>query len=185
MALRLADAVEAMKGVIAAPKGNRPRQRCGKVMALAADFLVKALARDEERGIVAILMLMPENDQLTFAYPTHLARGNTLPVDRDSIAGRVVLSKQPVVENDVPNEPHKGFFERIPDQEGSVRPIQKMIAAPFVSAGGEVIGVVEISRTGSTPAAAGPDFSPQDGDNLGKCCRAFAPFIARTWTEMD
>ncbi len=177
MALRLADLIGEMKRVVADPV--QPRQRSERIMAMAADFLLRALARDLEKGAVAILMRLPDSDQLTFAYPFHLAHGNTLPVDRESIAGRVVLSKKPSVENDVPNEPHRDFFERIPDTEGAVRPIQRMIAAPLVTAEGEVIGVVEICRTGSTP----PDFSPQDAENLGKCCRAFTPYIARTWTE--
>lgn len=183
MALKLADIVKAMKEVVVAPEADLSGQQGKKILAMAADFLLRALARDLENGLVAILMVRPERDQLAFAYPFHLTRGNTLPVDRDSIAGRVVLTAKPLVENRVADEPHKDFFERIPDAAGTVRPIQKMIAAPLATADGQVIGVVEISRAGPTPGAAGPDFSARDAENLGTCCRAFAPFIARTWTS--
>ena len=182
MAVKLADVVAEMKKLVVAQSPEPPRQQSERILELAADFLLRALARDPENGLVSILKLVPEYNLLTFVYPRHLAHGNTVLVDRESIAGRVVLRREALVENDVPNEPHKDFFERIPDEQGSVRDIQKMIAAPLVTGDGRVIGVVEVSRTGASPAAAGPDFSPRDAKNLGKCCRAFSPFMARIWT---
>lgn len=181
MSLKLLDVVEEMKKLLQSAAGGPTDTVSERILEMAGDFLVKALVRDPEKGAVAILMLVPADEQLTFAFPRHLARGNTLPVDEDSFAGRVVLRGQVLVENRVPQEPHKDFFERIPDERGTVRSIQKMVAAPLV-VDGRAIGVVEVSRTGATPAEAGPDFTPRDGENLGKCCRAFAPFIARTWT---
>ncbi len=179
MALRLRDVIEEMKTVLRSDQ--TPEQQCARVLKLLAGFLVPALARDVDRGQAAVLMAIPGESQLTFAYPPHLARGNVLPIDRDSIAGRVVLGKRALIENQVPDEPHKDFFERIPARGQEVRPIQKMIAAPLLDAEGEPFGVIEVSRTGSTPAAAGADFTREDAKNLDQCCRAFAPFVARTW----
>ncbi len=177
MALKLADVVENMKRVLA----RDPSRDCsGEIMGLAADFLLKALARDLDKGRIAILKAVPDDERLTFAYPPHLARGNTLPIDRESIAGRVAILRESLAENNVPAEPHKDYFERIPDERGTVQTIQKMIAAPLV-VDGEAIGVVEVSRAGPTPEDAGPDFTARDAENLGKCCRAFAPFIAKSW----
>ena len=88
-----------------------------------------------------------------------------------------------MLQNNVPDEPHKDFFERIPDQEGEVRPIQKMIAAPLLIGEGQVVGVVEVSRTGRESAGPQANFSPQDVTNLEKSCRVFAPFIAQNWTR--
>ncbi len=95
----------------------------------------------------------------------------------------MILAKQVLVENNVPKQPHKEFFERIPDPDGSVRQIQKMVAAPLLNAQSKAFGVIEVSRTGRDLASAGADYSPVDGENLAKCCQAFAPFIARTWTR--
>jgi hypothetical protein len=181
MALKLADVAEEMKKLLQAAGESRSEILSQRILDMAGDFLLRALVRDPEKGAVAILMVMPADEQMTFVFPRYLARGNTLPLDQESFAGRVVLRGEVLVENRVPNEPHKEYFERIPDDRGSVRSIQKMIAAPLV-ADGRAIGVVEVSRTGTTAAEAGPDFTARDGDNLRKCCHVFAPFIARTWT---
>ncbi len=179
MAVRLRDVIEEMKTTLRSDGSSD--QRCARILELLAGFLVAALARDADRGQAAVLMAIDGRSQLTFAYPPHLARGNVLPIDRDSFAGRVVLGQRPMIENQVPDEPHKDFFERIPARGQKVRPIQKMIAAPMLDAAGEPFGVIEVSRTGSTPAAAGADFTAVDAKNLEQCCRAFAPFVARTW----
>lgn len=181
--MKLADVIEAMKAVMTASGQGQELQRSRQVLELAGGFLVRALARSEERGQVAILMLDPELGQLVFAYPQHLARGNFVPVDRNSIAGRVMLDAQVVLQNNLPNEPHRDFFERIPSPEGKPRPIQKMVAAPLLGQDGKPIGVVEVSRTGANLAEAGEDFTAQDGDNLLKTCRVFAPWLARTWVR--
>lgn len=181
MALKLADVVQEMKRLVVASQAAPAGSAAQRIFELAGDFLLRAFGPGPEKGTVAFLMVVPQDGLLTFVYPRYLARGNTLPVDRESFAGRVVLDQRPLVENNAPDEPHKDVFERIPDEGGTVRPIQKMLAAPLVN-DGRVVGVVEVSRTGSSPAAAGPDFSPRDGENLATCCRAFAPFIARTWT---
>lgn len=181
MSLKLSDVVEEMKALLQSSAQGRPEVLSEKIMEMAGDFLVKALVRNPEKGAIAILMLVPAEEMLTFAFPRHLAQGNSVPVDEESFAGRVMLRGQVLVENRVPHEPHKEFFERIPDERGTVRSIQKMVAAPLVFED-RAIGVVEVSRTGATPAEAGPDFTPRDGENLGKCCRAFAPFIAKTWS---
>ncbi len=181
MAANLKDVVAKMNAVIAA--GEVPQIRSGKILKLAGDFLAAALAGEARNGQAAVLMVDPDLEHLTFAYPEHLARGNTLPIDRDSFAGRVVLQKAVLLQNNVPDEPHKDFFERIPDPSGEVRPIQKMIASPIFGREGNVIGVVEVSRTGSDSASRGANFTPQDVKNLEKSCRVFAPFIAQTWVR--
>jgi len=44
--------------------------------------------------------------------------------------------------------------------------IQKLMSAPILAPGGEVIGVIQISRKAPRPAAAGPDFTPDDLEKL-------------------
>ncbi len=183
MALKLADVVEEMKSVFGPESGLQPWQRADRILELMASFLVNALARDADKGQVAVLMVVPEHRQLTFIYPPHLGGGNVLPVAHDSFAGQAVLEKKVVIENRVPEEPHKDFFERIVPKGKQARSIQKMIAAPMLDGEGQVIGIIELSRTGTSPEAAGGDFTSVDGANLEKCCRVFAPFVARTWNQ--
>jgi len=183
MAVKLADVVEEMKRVV---QQGAPAGRFEKILELAANFLVQALVRDHPpQGQAAFLMVLAEHEQLTFTFPRHLANGNVLPINRDSFAGRVVLQKEVLIENNAAKEVHKDVFERIPGPGGGARIIQKIVAAPILAEQGEVLGVVEISRTGENSAAAGTDFSAQDGENLRKSCRIFAPFIAHTWAQRE
>ncbi len=181
MAGNLREVVAEMNAVIAAGDRYAPQIRSGKILQLAGDFLAAALAGEARNGQAAVLMVDPDLQHLTFAFPEHLARGNSLPIDRNSFAGQVVLQKAVLLQNNVPDEPHKDFFERIPDPSGEVRPIQKMIASPLFGSDGAVIGVVEVSRTGRESSGRQANFTPQDVKNLEKSCRVFAPFIARTW----
>lgn len=179
---KLRDVIEDMKTVLAASEGV-PAIRFAKILDLAADFLCLALAKDTERGQAAVLMVIPEDSRLTFVYPNHLAGGNSIPLSRDSFAGRVVLEQRSLLENRMSEEPHKDVFERIPGPSGKARQIHKMIASPIFDSTGKAVGVVEVSRTGDSPAASGEDFKPVDLQNLEKCCRAFAPFIVRSWAQ--
>ncbi|MDA8020039.1 MAG: GAF domain-containing protein [Thermoanaerobaculia bacterium] len=180
MALKIADVMQEMKAVLADQK-KPPLHRFHDTLNLAAGFLRPALGRTGEKSTAAVLMLDAEHSRLSFAYPRHLASGNYMPSDPDSIAGRVAQEKKSMVFNKVAEEPHKDFFERIPDDQGSVRPIQKMIAAPLLDKEGNVFGVVEVNRTGNDLVDAGPDFSSSDAQNLEKCCKAFAPFVMHAW----
>ena len=183
MAVRIKDVIAEMNTVITAGDRYEPHARSSKILELAADFLAVALAGEAREGQTAILMVDPDLEHLTFAYPEHLSGGNTLPIDRDSFAGQVVLQKAVLMWNNVPAEPHKDIFERIRDPDGAVRPIQKMIASPLFGRGGEVVGVVEVSRTGHKNASSEANFIQKDVTNLEKSCRVFAPFIAQTWTR--
>jgi hypothetical protein len=179
---KLTDVVEAMKRTL---REAAPPHRFDKILDLATDFLVEALSGDPSKGQAAVLMVLPESQQLAFTFPIHLAGGNMIPIDRDSFAGRAVMEKNVLIENNAAKEVHRDVFERIPGPGGQARTIQKMLAAPIFDQQGEVLGIIEISRTGSTPEEAGPDFSPRDGENLTKSCRIFAPFIAHTWAQRD
>lgn len=182
--MKLADAVKQMK-LVYQNREEPPRRRFDRLLDLAAGFLIPALGRTGERSTAAILVHDAEDGLLRFVYPHHLSRGNAIPVDQESFAGRVLVAKQAKVWNDVARQPHRDFFERIPDPEsGGPRTIQKMIAAPLLASDEEVFGVVEVNRTGATPDASGDDFTERDAANLAKCCAAFAPYLSRVWSDV-
>ncbi len=184
MAVKLKDVVEEMKTVLAARDGGLPGRRGARILGLAGDFLSTALAGEARNGQTAILLTDRDGSHLSFVFPEHLARGNVFPIDQQSIAGQVVLTGRMVVENDMPREPHKDFFERIPNASGEVRTIQKMIASPLFGRDGSVFGVVEVSRTGGENAGPEANFTARDARNLETCCRVFAPFIARARADV-
>ena len=183
MAVKLRDVVEEMKEVVAAGDHYQPWERSRKILKLAGDFLAEALAGRTRNGQTAILMVDDDGSHLSFAFPEHLARGNAMPIDQKSFAGQVVLKGAVLLENRVPEEPHRDFFERIPDPAGQVRTIEKMIASPLIGRDGSVIGVVEVSRAGRESAGSEANFTSRDAENLEKSCRVFAPYISQTWTR--
>ena len=150
-------------------------------VALFAAFLVESLARDSRRGQASFLRVTAPGEEFAFAYPPELVSGNRLPVLDSSIAGRVVIGGQTIVENNVPEQSHFGFYERVPNPRGEVRTIQKMVAAPIPGLDAVAIGVVEVSLTGVSPKEAGPDFTDEDGFRLETYCEVFAPFFQKMW----
>jgi hypothetical protein len=40
--------------------------------------------------------------------------------------------------------------------------IQKLMSVPIVAESGDVVGVIQVSRKAYSPAATGPDFTPED-----------------------
>jgi hypothetical protein len=109
-------------------------------------------------GCVFVLAVHRDGKSLEFAYPVQL-KGNIVPVDRKSIAGRAVITKRSYISNRVGEE--KGFF--LFDWligMGNTQ-IQKMITYPVMFVD-NVVAVVQVTRRGVSFSEAGPDF--QNGD---------------------
>jgi hypothetical protein len=161
-------------------ESGRPEQ-VRDALATLADFLVHSVARGSPRGQASILRVTRPREEFVFAYPPELSSGNRVPVLENSIAGRVILSARSVIENNVPEKTHFGFYERVPNPRGEVRTIQKMVAAPVVAGDSQTIGVVEVSLTGLNRAQAGADFDEDDAFRLETYCEVFAPLLQRIW----
>ena len=184
--MKLADVVAQMKAILMNGELGLD-DRLQQSVTAAAEFTRLAIGRTGERSTGAVLMVEHDDDasHLLFVYPAHLSKGNFMPVDDDSIAGRVVQAKVSVIINDVPAQTHRNIYEQIPDADGAVRVIQKMIASPLLDGAGEVFGVFEVNRTGSSLGDSGPDFTLQDVGNLEASCKAFAPYIHRIWSALQ
>ncbi|MCL6480700.1 MAG: GAF domain-containing protein [Firmicutes bacterium] len=141
---------------------------------IAAGFNVR---RDE----VAILLLDPRRRVLCFLLPEKLRNIGTIPMtSTTALAVRTAREMRPEVNNNFAAVRHASVFEAVPLHENTVNePIQKIMSAPIV-AEGRVVGVVQISRKGRSPQAAGSDFTPKDlselkavGAALGPCLKHF------------
>jgi hypothetical protein len=144
-----------------------------------ADRVVKAVSHAFacKQDEVAILLLSTDGRHLRFVAPRRFAELGSIPVTkRDSIAVGVLSRRTGEVINNVPMVKHVSFFESIKLRDRPA-PIQKMVTAPLI-AGGQPIGVVEISRKGETAREAGPDFGPADLRRAQEVLDSVAPFLA-------
>lgn len=133
-----------------------PEQACQEV---ARAFSVR---RDE----VALLIL--EAGALRFLYPEALKTSGQIPISSSGVASRTARTKKAGLFNNLPQERHHSFFEsvRLDSSEGASeilpQTIQKLMSAALIIPAGNVVGVVQVSRKGDSPKAAGADFGKDD-----------------------
>jgi hypothetical protein len=130
---------------------------------------------------VAILKL--EQNQLRFIYPPQLSNVGMIPLSHShSLAARTANTKRPEVVNNFAQMRHAIVFESVPVEsktrtgksERNAMVVQKVMSVPVIGPAG-VVGVIQISRKGSTPKASGADFYPSELSRL----TAAAPALAK------
>jgi hypothetical protein len=132
---------------------------------------------------VAIFKL--EQSQLRFMYPPSLSKVGVIPLNHtSSVAARTANTKRPEALNNFAQMRHASVFESVPvDSKTRSKPdqkpekiamaIQKMMSVPVVGPSG-VLGVIQVSRKGTSPHAAGPDFQQMDLQRLVAAANALA-----------
>ena len=127
---------------------------------------------------IAILGLTPDERSLRFLAPSNLRPVGQIPLSSaNALAARTVREGRPEVINHFYAVPHASVFEGVPiteDHRGD--PIQKIMSAPVIVSH-KVIGVVQVSRKGKTPADAGPDFTFPDLRALAAISDALVPCL--------
>jgi hypothetical protein len=114
---------------------------------------------------IALLGVSTRWRHLHFLVPVSLKQVGFIPLSSTSaIAARTARESRPDIINNFASVRHATVFEGLKIGGESSELIQKMISAPILS-GDKVVGVIQVSRKGSNPSVAGPDFSP---DDLGK-----------------
>jgi hypothetical protein len=145
---------------------------------LAKTFNVK----DDEVGILRI-----EKQNLVFCYPSKLHSVGSIPLNTStSVAVRTSNSRRAEVINNFAQIKHTSVFEAVqlsgsggqtvgggekPDRHLHV--IQKLMSAPVVGATG-TLGVLQISRKGTSAPSSGADFTPTDLQKLVAAAAALA-----------
>ena len=125
-----------------------------------------------------VAVLKVDKQSLAFAYPTKLGHVGTVPISASSsVAGRTASTKRAEIINNFAQTKHASVFESVdigakpkaaaPGEKADkhTHVIQKLMSAPVVTPAG-VVGVIQISRKGTSAPAAGPDFSPADLQKL-------------------
>jgi hypothetical protein len=142
-------------------------ENCLKIVAEVAKNL--GVFDDE----VAILRVV-NKAYLTFVYPEKLAQVGIIPLNNSSaVAARTVLTRRAEVLNNFAQIKHASIFEAVPvasktrgaDPTKSGNVIQKLMTVPVSNASG-VLGVIQVSRKGMSPQAAGRDFTASDLQKL-------------------
>jgi hypothetical protein len=135
------------------------------------------------RSEVALLRL--EKGSLRFIFPPELRSAGVLPLNGSAVAARTASTSIPLLSNTFMRVKHASLFEAVKlgadaeDRNMEQMPIQKIMSVPVVEAGGNVIGVVQISRKGLDAAGAGADFSGEDLKQLEQAAGivALMPFM--------
>lgn len=141
---------------------SSPEEACAKV----------AQALHVRRSEIALMRV--EKRSLRFLYPTELRSAGEIPLSGTSVAARTATTRAPLLSNAFMRVKHVSLFEavRLKNEEGDLvneqMPIQKIISVPVMEAGGNVLGVVQVSRKGLDASLAGPDFSNDDQKLLEK-----------------
>ncbi|MFQ5927682.1 MAG: GAF domain-containing protein [Terriglobia bacterium] len=117
-------------------------------------------------GEVAILELAPGGKHLNFLVPEKLAKVGSIPMTGTSaLAVRTVRDRRPEMINNFPSAKHPTVFEGIRVGDKGAEPIQKILSVPVLLEG-KAVGVIQVSRKGKTPGAAGADFTPKNLQEL-------------------
>jgi hypothetical protein len=126
---------------------------------------------------VGILRL--EGEMLRFLYPPELQSAGRIPISGSAVAAKTAATKRAELYNNFANVPHRTVFELVklkdPEKKNDDHPrIQKLMSAPILGERDEVLGVVQVSRKGLSPGAAGPDFTGEELQKLERTARRLA-----------
>ena len=135
------------------------------------------------RNEIALLRL--EKGNLRFIYPPELRSAGVLPLNGSAVAARTASTRTPLLSNAFMRVKHVRLFEEvklgpeIEDRSLEQMPIQKIMSVPVARSGGEVIGVVQVSRKGLDSSLAGADFSGEDLKQLERAAEILScmPFM--------
>src|ERR1019366_9113601 len=135
------------------------------------------------RNEVALLRL--DKGSLRFVFPPELRSAGVLPLTGSAVAARTAATRTPLLSNTFMRVKHVSLFEAVKlgaeeeDRSQEQMPIQKIMSVPVMSPGGNVMGVVQVSRKGLDASLAGADFTGEDLKQLERAAEILArmPFM--------
>ncbi|HWI40300.1 MAG TPA: hypothetical protein VNX25_02285 [Verrucomicrobiae bacterium] len=119
--------------------------------------------KEDEVALFAV-----QGEELHFLWPRRLQNAGTIPLSSSSsLAARTAVEGKAFINNAFAATPHLFIFEAVPVAERQERQIQKIVSVPIHGEAG-VVGVLQLSRKGSGPEIAGPDFTQPEQAALAK-----------------
>jgi hypothetical protein len=132
---------------------------------------------------VAILGISNRWQHLYFVVPEALKNVGFIPLSsKSALAARTTRESRPEIINDFTSVKHASVFEGIKLAAEGAEAIQKIISAPILS-GDRVVGVIQISRKGTNPKVAGPDFTSDDLGKVVSLCNPLGKLLQRTLSD--
>ena len=126
---------------------------------------------------VAILAVSPRWKHLYFLVPQPLKNVGYIPLTSHSaLAARTARESRPEINNDFSGVRHASVFEGMHTATTPGESIHKIISAPILNEG-KVVGVMQISRKGTSTATSGPDFSAEDLGKVLALCRPLGKLV--------
>lgn len=126
---------------------------------------------------VAILGVSTRWRHLHFLVPQALKNVGFIPLSSTSaLAARTARESRPEINNNFSSVRHATVFEGVKGATTSGELIQKIVSAPILNEG-KVVGVMQISRKGTTPLEAGADFTAEDLGKALALCRPLGKLI--------
>ncbi len=114
---------------------------------------------------IALMGVSTRWRHLHFMVPESLKQVGFIPLSSTSaVAAKTARESRPEIINNFASVRHATVFEGIKIGGESSEIIQKMVSAPILS-GEKVVGVIQVSRKGTSMKDCGPDFT---ADDLGK-----------------
>ncbi len=112
-----------------------------------------------------------------FLAPEALHKVGYIPLSSNSaLAARTARESRPEMNNKFAAVRHASVFEGIKVGNASAEAIQKIISAPILS-DGRVVGIIQISRKGTSLTTAGPDFTPTDLGQILALCKPLGKLL--------
>jgi hypothetical protein len=144
-------------------------------LAAVAEKIAKELRVKMEE--VAILGVSTKWRHLHFMVPAALKNVGFIPLtSKSALAARTARESRPEINNDFSAVRHATVFEGVKAATTSGESIQKIVSAPILNEG-KVVGVIQISRKGNSPATAGPDFTSDDLGKVLALCRPLGKLV--------
>lgn len=126
---------------------------------------------------VAIMAVSTRWRHLYFIIPSALKNVGFIPLTSNSaLAARTARESRAEINNKFSSVRHASVFEGVKSEGTSGESIQKIISAPILYEG-KVVGVMQISRKGASPANAGLDFTAEDLGKVLALCRPLGKFV--------
>jgi hypothetical protein len=144
-------------------------------LAAMAEKIAKSLGVQTDE--VAILGVSTRWRHLHFLVPQALKNVGFIPLSSTSaLAARTARESRPDINNNFPAARHATVFEGVKSATTTGESIQKIISAPILCEG-KVVGVMQISRKGSTGTNVGPDFTADDLGKVLALCRPLGKLV--------
>lgn len=161
---RLADAISTQKPGEQEISLPAVAERISKVLGVKADE-------------VAILAVSEKWKHLHFLVPQALRNVGFIPLSSPSaLAARTVRENRTEINNKFHETRHASVFEGVKNEALTAEAIQKIVSAP-IAVDNKVIGVLQISRKGSSLSSAGPDFASDDVTKITSLCKPLGKLI--------